>query len=222
MNQNSGLQKLLKKLLVELLDKSLKELTNLLPELFCKDEPYYACNIDSVTYLITFGDAQDLGVVPSHFVLDIGDIVLTLYSGGGYSGGTLLEAKVTNPMDIEVSLDDRDLILDKLRNNITLKDFLRAVYAFTWRLGKNHLLSMTNPKGATIGNLMRDYLSIEIVEPDVILTIKKYYVLNKARYEVGIIRSPLDARIHDTPEIITVAGILDAFKFAFAPLFLYS
>ena len=75
-------------------------------------------------------------------------------------------------------------------------------------------------RGVTIGNLMRDYLSIEIVpEPDIILSIKKHYVLDKVRYETAVIRVPLDVRINETPENMTLTDVLDAFKFAFAPLF---
>ena len=216
------IQKTLEQLFEEFLNKSLKELTNLLPELFCKEEPYYACNIDKITYQISFGDLHDLGIVP--FTLDIGDLILSLNTSGGYSGGELLNIVITNPKNIEITLEDRDLILTKLKDNVTLRDFLRMSYTFVFRVERNYntrIIGAAALKDITIGDLMKNFLNIEVVpEPGITMVVKKHFdLLSSIRYEVGILRAPLDVRINETPENITLNDVLDAFKFAFAPLF---
>ena len=223
MNKKREIQRSLEQLFEEFLNKRLKDLTDLLPELFCREEPYYACVIDEITYQISFDEGKDLGVIPSTFMLDIGDVIISLNTSGGHSGGTLLKISITNPKDIEITLEDRDLILTKLKDNVTLRDFLRMAYTFTWKLERNHYLRIISATkgGNTIGDLMKNFLNIEAVpKRDITITIKKHYdILSTVRYEVGIIRAPLDVRINDTPENIALIDILDAFEFAFAPLF---
>ena len=223
MNKKSEIQRSLEQLFEEFLNKSLKELTDLLPDLFCREEPYYGCFIDALTYTLSFTDAKDMGILPSTFTLDIGDLEVILDTSGGHSGGTLLEIRVTNPKDINVTIEDRDLILTKLKDEITLKDFLRATYAFVWKVEKNHYARVIGaaPPNVTISDLMKNFLNIEAVpKRGITITIKKHYdILSTVRYETGIIRVPLDVRINDTPENIALIDVLDAFKFAFASLF---
>jgi len=202
---------------MELLDKTLKDLTKFLADTYCP-KSLFKCYLDSFTYEISREDAKEMKIIPP--VNDVGDIRLTLYTVGGYSGGELLSVSIG---DIEASLDDRDIILEKVKDNVTLRDFLRMNYTFAWRYEKNKFMRVTGramKNGETIEELMKNVMNIGVVpEPDVTLLITKHFdELDEVRYETDIIRVPLNITIRNTTANVTLADIIDAFKFGFAPL----
>jgi hypothetical protein len=204
--------------LMELLDKTLKDLTKFLADTYCP-ESLFKCYLDSFSYEISSEDAKDMNIIPP--VDDVGDVRLTLYTVGGYSGGYLLSVSIEGISEIEISLEDRDIILEKINDNVTLRDFLRMTYAFTWRYEKNKRMTGRAMKnGETIEELMKNVMNLRVVpEPDIVILITKHFdELDEVRYETDIIRVPLTITIRNTTANVTLTDIVDAFKFGFTPL----
>jgi len=205
--------------LMELLDKTLKGLT-FLAYTYCP-ESLFKCYLDSFSYEISSEDAKEMKIIPP--VDDVGDVRLTLYTVGGYSGGTLLSINIEGINDIEILLEDRDIILEKISDNVTLRDFLRMSYTFAWRYEKNKFMRVTGrtvKNGETIEELMKNAMNLRVVpEPDVVILITKHFdELDEVRYETSIISIPLTITIRNTTANVTLTDIVDAFKFGFAPL----
>ena len=201
---------------MELLDKTLKDLTKFLADTYCP-ESLFKCYLDSFSYEISSEDAKDMNIIPP--VDDVGDVRLILYTVGGYSGGELLSVSIG---DIEMSLEDRDIILEKVKSdNVTLRKILHMSYTFVWRYEKNKFMRVTGRKnGETIEELMKSVMNLRVVpEPDVVILITKHFdELDEVRYETDIIRVPLTITIRNTTANVTLTDIVDAFKFGFAPL----
>ena len=202
--------------LMELLDKTLKDLTKFLADTYCS-KSLFKCYLDSFSYEISSEDAKDMNIIPP--VDDVGDVRLILYTVGGYSGGELLSVSIG---DIEMSLEDRDIILEKVKSdNVTLRKILHMSYTFVWRYEKNKFMRVTGRKnGETIEELMKSVMNLRVVpEPDVVILITKHFdELDEVRYETDIIRVPLTITIRNTTANVTLTDIVDAFKFGFAPL----
>ena len=203
--------------LMELLDKTLKDLT-FLADTYCP-ESLFKCYLDSFSYEMSLEDAKEMKIIPP--VDDVGDVRLTLYTVGGYSGGTLLSINIEGINDIEISLEDRDIILEKINDKVTLRDFLRMSYTFAWRYEKNKFMRVTGRKnGETIEELMKSVMNLRVVpESDIVILITKHFdELDEVRYETSIISIPLTITIRNTTANVTLTDIVDAFKFGFAPL----
>jgi hypothetical protein len=203
--------------LMELLDKTLKDLTKFLADTYCP-ESLFKCYLDSFSYEISSEDAKDMNIIPP--VDDVGDVRLAVYTVGGYSGGDLLSVSIG---DIEMSLEDRDIILEKINDNVTLRGFLHMSYTFVWRYEKNKFMRVTGravKNGETIEELMKSVMNLRVVpESDIVILITKHFdELDEVRYETDIIRVPLTITIRNTTANVTLIDIVDAFKFGFAPL----
>jgi hypothetical protein len=205
---------------MELLDKTLKDLTKFLADTYCP-KLLFKCYLDSFSYEMSLEDAKEMKIIPP--VDDVGDVRLTLYTVGGYSGGELLSVSIESASDIEISLEDRDVILEKINDKVTLRDFLRMSYTFAWRYEKNKFMRVTGramKNGETIEELMKNIMNLRAVpEPDVVILITKHFdELDEVRYETDIIRVPLTITIRNTTANVTLTDIIDTFKFGFAPL----
>jgi hypothetical protein len=203
--------------LMELLDKTLKYLTKFLADTYCP-ESLFKCYLDSFSYEVSLEDAKEMKIIPP--VDDVGDVRLTLYTVGGYSGGDLLSVSIG---DVEMLLSDRDLVLEKINDNVTLRDFLRMSYTFAWRYEKNKFMRITGramKNGETIEELMKNVMNLRAVpESDIVILITKHFdELDEVRYETDIIRVPLTITIRNITANVTLTDIVDAFKFGFAPL----
>jgi hypothetical protein len=165
---------------------------------------------------VSLEDAKEMKIIPP--VDDVGDVRLTLYTVGGYSGGDLLSVSIG---DVEMLLSDRDLVLEKINDNVTLRDFLRMSYTFVWRYEKNKFMRVAGAmkNGETIEELMKNVMNLRAVpESDIVILITKHFELDEVRYETSIIHVPLTITIRNTTANVTLTDIVNAFKFGFAPL----